>query len=233
MEKEQWGCDDSLHAVVLFYASLLIQWLMATRSVRCYEHHQSCRRADSKIVSTHNNVAILVILYRAHAKLCMQSLRCLYLHLQGYMRQSRIHILVLDLIMYSTKEPRTTVRWLFYGAFLFELGSRGYYSGHGHQIWLLNCIQTHITHSVTSPCFWCPQRPPALFSLFLSRGDSNESSTAQGHALLIAPLNEVIHNVATLWHTLADAHTSSSVRPRTYWNRSPSGWRCRKVNLTG
>lgn len=110
---------------------------------------------------------------------------------------------------------------------------RGYYSGHGHQIWLLNCIQTHITHSVTSPCFWCPQRPTALFSLFLSRGDSNESSTAQGHALLIAPLNEVIHNVGTLWHALADAHTLSSVRPRTYWNQSPSGRRCRKVNLTG
>lgn len=206
---------------------------MATPSVWCYEHHQSCRRADSKIVSTHNNVEILVILYRAHAKPCMQGLPCLYLHLQGYMRESCIHIPVLNRIMYSAKEPWTTVRWLFYGAFLFGLGSRGDYSGHGHQIWLLNCIQTHITHSVTSPCFWCPQRPPALFSLCLSRGDSNESSTAQGHALLIAPLNEVIHNVATLWHALADAHTLSSARPRTYWNRSPSGRRWRKVNLTG
>lgn len=47
-----------------------------------------------------------------------------------------------------------------------------------------------------------PQSLSFLFSLFLPGEDSYEGCTAEGHAVLIAPLNEVIHNVASpLWHT--------------------------------
>lgn len=47
-----------------------------------------------------------------------------------------------------------------------------------------------------------PQSFSFLFSLFLPGEDSYEGCTAEGHAVVIAPLNEVIHNVARpLWHT--------------------------------
>lgn len=84
------------------------------------------------------------------------------------------------------------------------------------RIWLSNCTRARITHWVTSPRLWCPQMPPTLFSLPLSGGrNTYESSAAWGHALLIAHLNEVIHNVAALYNAHTHTHTLSSVCPRT------------------
>jgi len=80
----------------------------------------------------------------------------------------------------------------------------------------------------------------SIFSVCcLSRENSDERSTALGHALLIAPLNEVIHNVTTLWYTHIYSHTHmyldhtlSFICLRTYWNQSLLGQVWGRKNLT-
>lgn len=141
-----------------------------------------------------------------------------------------------DLVFYYTaaiQRPGT-----FYGTFFFASGYNGRYSGHSYQIWLLNCIQTHIKHSATSPFLCTPSN--ASRSIFpvccLSGEDSNERSTAQRHALLIALLNEVIHNVTTLPYTHTESHTCTHILlclPQDILEAESIGMGWRKVNLTG
>lgn len=57
-------------------------------------------------------------------------------------------------------------------SFFFHLGGKmsDIIQGTALWIWLSNCTHARVTHSVTSPCLWCPEMPPALFSLPLSGG---------------------------------------------------------------
>ena len=159
---------------------------------------------------------------------------------QGYTGESCIHIS--QPCIWSRILPQRCgqeSRGLFFTAHFFsELGNNGHYSGHGRQIWLLNCIQTHITHSATSP-FLCIALKCFSVLFFpvccLSGEGSYERSTAQGHARLIAPLNEVIHNVTALPYRHTHTHTCTHIflcLPQDILKQSPLRQGCRKVNLT-
>lgn len=168
------------------------------------------------LVSTQKNVAILAIFFTLiHTLNCVFYTICICTHVCvcNYKVIWHIHILALDLIMYSATPLQSRVLGLFTAHFSLSWGNNGHYSGHGYQIWLLNCIQTHITRSVMSPLLCMPSNAcRSIFSVCcLSREDSYERSTAQGHALLIAPLNEVIHNVTTLPYTHRYTYTCTHI----------------------
>lgn len=176
----------------------------------------------------------------------MRCLRTCFCWLQGYVGEERTHILALSLITYSATALQCSVPGLFTDHFSFHCWEiSGIMQGTGYQIWLLNCIQTLISHSVTSPFRCVPSKDfCSIFSVCcLSGEDAYERCVAQGHALLIAHpthththlKSEVIHNATVQpchTHALISARTSAHfllclprdiLEEQSFWDRCGEG----------